>query len=386
MTIKVDFAGATHVGMVRANNEDTFVARLIDDEARVLCVVIDGMGGTEGGEVAAQIAAQTVFESLDTNRQGSSVARLKQALTLANNNICEQARSDARLHGMGCVATAAIIDPESKILSIVHIGDSRLYIYSDGKLTKLTHDHSTVGYREEVGLLTEEEAMHHPNRNLVERCLGYEMHQPDDANFLDAANYAIDTDCRLLLCSDGLCDMITSANMAEVLAMDLNPLETADTLIDRANGAGGRDNVTVVVATITTEGGEAVQPSAPEAAKAPETPEAVEAPEVADEQLTDEQLSMDFSPVTPAGRRQSLWRSPQALTVVAAAFLVGALIGLGGARYVIDRQDAEALNDIEVQHQAQLRQYRDSLQNLRDSLSVLLPPPTLTDSLTVAAD
>lgn len=249
--IKIEFDGATDAGRVRTNNEDSYATQYIDDESRVLCLVIDGIGGYEGGEVAAELTRQTVINYLEEHRDGSLVERLKAAMTAANNEIVTQAAASPQLSSMGCVATAAIIDPADRTLTIAHVGDTRLYRYSDGKLVKLTHDHSVVGYREESGQLTELEAMHHPNRNLIERSLGEGFHMADDPNFLEAAKYPVDESCTLLLCSDGLCDMITSAEMIEELRRP-DPLnDIALRLIGKANDAGGRDNVTVVLARIT---------------------------------------------------------------------------------------------------------------------------------------
>lgn len=249
--IKIEFDGATDTGRVRTNNEDSYAVQYIDDESRVLCLVIDGIGGYEGGEVAAEITRQTVINYLEEHREGSLVERLKAAMTAANNEIVTRASASPQLGSMGCVATAAIIDPEDSTLTIAHVGDTRLYRYADGQLVKLTHDHSIVGYREETGQLTELEAMRHPNRNLIERSLGERFHMADDQNFLEAAKYPVDSSCTLLLCSDGLCDMITSAAMVEELQRDLPLNDIALRLIHKANDAGGRDNVTVALARIT---------------------------------------------------------------------------------------------------------------------------------------
>lgn len=374
MTLKIECNGATHVGMVRSNNEDTYLVSKIDDEARDLCLVIDGIGGYEGGEEAAEITRETVFNYLNEHRDGSAIARLKEALTLANNTILDRAKENPSHHQMGCVATAAIIDREAGLLSIVHIGDTRLYMYKYGQLTKLTHDHSLIGYREEMGLLTEAEAMQHPNRNMIERCLGTEYHKADDPNFLEAANYALDASCELLLCSDGLCDMITSDAMVSVLKRDLTPLETADALIDLANKAGGRDNVTVVIAQIVCEDEPAqVNVSAVESTVGSETavstcdPTDTAANAFVQPEITDDALEEAFG----RGRNQQqtkFWSSPRNLTIVFCAFIVGVLAGVGIAVSIGSQRDAEAEEDTRIQHERTVHSLRDSINALQDSV------------------
>ena len=243
--------GATDTGCVRENNEDTLITMQLWDMRHTLLVAIDGMGGEEGGEVAAEIARKTIIEFLTNNRDGSVLGLLKQAMALANNEIVKAAEEDPRLHRMGCVATAGIVSLDEATLYVAHVGDSRLYRYSRGELTKLTHDHSLVGYQEEQGLLTEEQAMHHPRRSVIERCLGSGMHTADERGFIDGSLFPLVGGETFVFCSDGLCDMVTSAQIAECLRNNKTVEDKCLALIEAAKDAGGKDNVTVIVADIT---------------------------------------------------------------------------------------------------------------------------------------
>ena len=232
--------GATDTGCVRENNEDTLITMQLWDMRHTLLVAIDGMGGEEGGEVAAEIARKTIIEFLTNNREGSVLGLLKQAMTLANNEIVKAAEEDPRLHRMGCVATAGIVSLDEATLYVAHVGDSRLYRYSHGELTKLTHDHSLVGYQEEQGLLTEEQAMHHPRRSVIERCLGSGMHTADERGFIDGSLFPLVGGETFVFCSDGLCDMVTSAQIAECLRNNKTAEDKCLALIEAAKDDNGR--------------------------------------------------------------------------------------------------------------------------------------------------
>ncbi len=250
---KVVFSGQTDVGRVRTNNEDNFIVCNIWDDAHVLAVVIDGVGGYEGGEVAAEIARETIYEYLVNNPDGDALELLKKAVIYANNSIYRQRKANHELGSMSCVLTASIVELDSMRVNIAHVGDTRLYQYSAGQMEKLSHDHSLIGYREEIGELTEEEAMCHPQRNIISRDVGSVELGDDDTSHIEVASYPLENKTQLLLCSDGLCDMITSVQMAEVLSKGMPVEEKVVGLIEAALDAGGRDNVTVVVVDIESD-------------------------------------------------------------------------------------------------------------------------------------
>ena len=239
--------GDTNPGLVRTNNEDSFVCQNIWDDQTVLAIAIDGLGGYEGGEVASRIAKEVIVNYLEASANGDRLELLKQAVTSANNTIFETSRNDARYHQMGCVLTAIIVDVRDKEVYMAHVGDSRLYSFRHGILTKLSHDHSYVGYLEEIGDYSEEQAMHHPNRNVVDRVIGQEPHLSSDKNFIEAEVFPLESFTTFLLCSDGLTDMITSASILNILCCDYPIKEKVDLLIKAALDAGGKDNVTTVL-------------------------------------------------------------------------------------------------------------------------------------------
>ena len=241
------FSGNTDLGKQRTNNEDAFVVQNIWDKNHVLAVAIDGVGGYEGGEVAAAIAQKTIVEYLEKYPNGERLDLLKQAVVSANNSIFEERQKQENLANMSCVLTAALIETDKKQINMVHVGDTRLYLYRLGEMRKLSHDHSLIGYREEVGDLSEEEAMRHPQRNIIGRDVGSAHHETGDRDFLEAATFPLLSNSTLLLCSDGLCDMVTSMQMMQILKQEISLEEKVKGLIDAALTEGGKDNITVVL-------------------------------------------------------------------------------------------------------------------------------------------
>jgi serine/threonine protein phosphatase PrpC len=236
------FAGASHPGLVRERNED----RLYIDTARGLLVVVDGMGGAAAGEVAAETALDRLLERLE-RRTGTPEDRVREAIVSANNEIERLARENPAWEGMGCVLTLALI--EKGVVTVGHVGDSRLYRLHAGRLDKLTHDHSPIGMREDHGELSERDAMRHPRRNEVYRSLGSEPRGPRDADFIEVLRFPLEREDAILICSDGLTDLVPSSEIARVVgehAGDERAL--VQRLVDAANAAGGKDNVTVAFA------------------------------------------------------------------------------------------------------------------------------------------
>jgi serine/threonine protein phosphatase PrpC len=210
--------------------------------------VVDGVGGESAGEVAAETALDVLRARL--SRRTTDLKRLvREAIALANRQIYERAKKDPRLSGMACVLTVAVVD--DGMATVGHVGDSRLYALSPGEIRKVTADHSPVGTREDAGELSEAEAMRHPRRNEIFRDVGSAPHEPDEEGWIDVLEVPFPADGALLLCSDGLSDMIGSKEIlatVEENAASANPAEAAvHALIDRANAAGGKDNVSAVL-------------------------------------------------------------------------------------------------------------------------------------------
>lgn len=243
------FWGNTDVGRIRTQNEDSYIIQYIWDENHVLAVVIDGVGGYDGGEVAAELARKCIIEYLENYPNGERLELLKQAVVAANNTILSE-RSNLPYPSMSCVLTAVLVEIKDMRINMAHVGDTRLYLFVDGSLSKLSHDHSLVGFREEIGELTEEEAMKHPQRNVIGRDVGSKFLEISDKDYIETASFPLLPKSTLLLCSDGLCDMLTSAQMTSILQQEIMVEEKVTALIDAANNAGGKDNVTVVLVDI----------------------------------------------------------------------------------------------------------------------------------------
>jgi serine/threonine protein phosphatase PrpC len=244
---RISHTGKTDRGKQRTNNEDAYIEQRIWDENHILGVVIDGVGGYDGGERAAEIAKETIVAYLKKHSNGERLDLLKYAVIEANNKIEDERLTKKQFPNMSCVLTACLVDVEKKRINMVHVGDTRLYQYYGNALRKLSHDHSLIGYREEIGNLTEEEAMNHPERNLINRLVGEMFHQIDDKDFIEAATFPLLPNSILLLCSDGLFDMLTSAEILSVLKQNILLKDKVKELIRLANEKGGRDNITVVL-------------------------------------------------------------------------------------------------------------------------------------------
>jgi serine/threonine protein phosphatase PrpC len=234
-------AGASDPGRIRHNNEDAFHI----DADRGIFLVVDGIGGQAAGEKAAEIAVGRVRARLE-RQTGTAIERVREAITNANNEIYQAAQQNPEWRGMACVLTLAVLENGSAVVG--HVGDSRLYQIRPGQILKVTHDHSPVGQREDSRELSEAEAMRHPRRNEVFRDVGSELHAPDDENFIEVQRIAFDPESALLLCSDGLSDLVPSAEIREAVESHAgNPQAGVRALIAAANDAGGKDNITAVL-------------------------------------------------------------------------------------------------------------------------------------------
>jgi serine/threonine protein phosphatase PrpC len=233
-------AADTDAGLQRVVNQD----RIHVDLARGLFLVIDGVGGQAAGGEAADIALTTMRSRLE-RETGSILDRVREAIAIANNEIHRAAVLRPEWNGMACVLTVVVVDDARAVVG--HVGDTRLYKLSADRIDKITRDHSPVGEREDSSELSELEAMHHPRRNEVYRDVGSDLHQPDDPDFIDACEIAFEPDDALLLCSDGLTDLVNSSSLYDIVRRCAGqPDHVVKELIDAANAAGGKDNISVV--------------------------------------------------------------------------------------------------------------------------------------------
>lgn len=275
-----DYAQRTDTGRQRPHNEDSFVARV------PLFAVADGMGGAQAGEDASRMAVEVLHEGLGEGT-GTVAERLTDQVAEANRRIHDLAQSDQRRAGMGTTLTAAYVDTGS--LVVVHVGDSRLYRLRAGRLDRLTQDHSLVEELVRQGRLTPEEAAEHPQRSIITRALG-----PESEVAIDSEVLPVEDGDLYMVCSDGLTAMLSEDHIHDLLLVDDGTgslTARVDALVDAANEAGGRDNITVLLFRVGSD-------DAPASAPAVEEPTATH-PTVRDGATGTEQATA-VMPVVPA--------------------------------------------------------------------------------------
>jgi PPM family protein phosphatase len=240
------FYGITDKGKRREKNEDTFFVREIINKRFLVACVIDGVGGYNGGDIAAAIARSVIMKKLETISE-DVIETLRQAIAAANTKINQQKKVGYKNERMACVLTCAVADIKNNKCWYAHVGDTRIYLLRDRSLIKISRDHSAVGFLEETGRLSEEEAMRHPRRNEINKALGFEEDITTADDFIETGESPFLSGDLLLLCSDGLTDMISSATIISLLTAEKTLAAKAKTLIDAANDAGGNDNITAVL-------------------------------------------------------------------------------------------------------------------------------------------
>ena len=238
-------AGKTDVGRVRQENQDDYRAGELPGGA-VWALVCDGMGGAKGGREASQGACNVIEnffqEQYAQCGAGQEEPFLKKALLYANRLVFQKAAHEEALAGMGTTAVCALV--RSGNVYLCHAGDSRAYLIRDGKLTQLTHDHSYVQELVDCGTITEEEAEHHPQKNIITKALGVDYRLEPE---FTAAK--LKREDRLLLCTDGLTNMVPVEEMEELLAQGTF-YDLPDRLIEAANAHGGSDNITALLLAV----------------------------------------------------------------------------------------------------------------------------------------
>lgn len=238
--------GITDVGKQRTNNEDTFIAQPVLEGRYMLACVIDGVGGYAGGEVAADIAKKTIIDYFSV-ASGDIQTMMKEAIAAANEKIMAEKRINDAFSSMACVLTLAVVDTKHNVFYYAHVGDTRLYLLRDDSIIKVTKDHSFVGYLEDNGRISEEAAMSHPKRNEINKALGFDAAMSPNDGYIDVGESPFLPGDRLLLCSDGLSDLVNVATIKSIMSNsdDLEKIGVA--LIDEANSKGGKDNITAVL-------------------------------------------------------------------------------------------------------------------------------------------
>lgn len=318
--MKLRVGARTDIGRLRERNEDAY---LVEEP---LFAVADGMGGHRGGNVASALALETI------RGEGPLPAdpeALVDRLRAANRAILQRGAADPRLAGMGTTVTAALCDGER--LHVLHVGDSRAYLFRDGSLRQLTEDHTLVQRMVREGRLTPEEAERHPQRSILTRALGVEGEVEPDR-----VTVPLRPGDRVLLCTDGLTGMVDAARIEQVLRDEPDPQRAADLLVEEANRAGGDDNITVVVVDVEEAGNPAPAQARPTVALRREDP--APAPRVGPPGAAQDHAA---APAPEEGRRpRPRWRplvgwAALALLVLGTAW-AGARVYLRAQWYVAD--------------------------------------------------
>ncbi len=239
--MEMGFSGWTHTGLVRKNNEDCF--RITPSQpGGSLFLVADGIGGNAGGEIASQIAADTVSEAFASSgkiTENECRMQMEEAFQAAHRTIKENAAQNLELEDMGTTMTALVLHNGQG--HVFHVGDSRLYHYQNRVLKQITRDHTLIGEWLRDEKITSEEARHHPYRNMLTRALGIEP--------LDGPDYyritLVPGDV-VLLCTDGLTNMVDDARIQEIIAGAWDTKSLCERLGEEGLRNGGHDNITVI--------------------------------------------------------------------------------------------------------------------------------------------
>ena len=232
----MNYGTVSITGKVRDKNEDNY---LVSDRGKLhIVAVADGMGGHKAGDVASSTAIK-VIKNYDFGIN-DIVGDVKDCINIVNDKILKKSNNHPEYKGMGTTLTLGIINNNYLVLG--HIGDSRAYLYHNDFLEQITDDHSYVADLLRQGVITEEEAENHPKKNLLLRALGLEEEVEIDIIEQELSDQEI-----LLLCSDGLTNMKNDEQIQSVLSKDLKLQEQAELLSDKANAAGGYDNITAVL-------------------------------------------------------------------------------------------------------------------------------------------
>lgn len=247
--------GKTHPGMKRELNEDNFA--VLEDEG--VFVVADGMGGHNAGEVASEIAIETITNFFKSSSQDEDMTwpyKLDPSLSLdankllvgikfANRRIFKSASSNTSYAGMGTTVVSILARNDNSEIYVAHVGDSRCYCHYKGELVQVSEDHSLLNEYIKAGQITKEQAKNFPHKNVIMRALGMK-----DNVLVDIQKRTARPGETYIICSDGLSDMVSDKDINEIINRGLTLDESAQILIDQANANGGKDNITVVMVQV----------------------------------------------------------------------------------------------------------------------------------------
>ncbi|RZJ75565.1 MAG: serine/threonine-protein phosphatase [Flavobacterium sp.] len=371
------YFGLTDTGKVRTNNEDTFIAKITANNDFVIACVIDGVGGYSGGEIAAEIAKVAVMEHL-SKPAGDLIALMKRAVKEADAKILAEKQQVKELENMACVLTLAIVDLKNNLLHYVHVGDTRLYLLRDNSLVKITQDQSFVGFMEDSGRLTEEQAMKHPKRNEINKALGFGVNLTEQDDYIETGMSPFLPGDLLLVCSDGLSDMVNKQDITTILTAKGDLSTKGENLIALANDNGGLDNVTVVLVENTNQKvvHEVTKPAAPKVKVAKAAPVI---------NIEPEEVSVPVSlpvstPVTPAVNSRNPATGGKGLTILLGILCIVFLASTIYLYWLYNNHPATAVKPRPLTELTEKRNTKEIM--LQDTLNKLKGQTlVLTDSL-----
>jgi len=231
----------TDIGKKRSMNQDfVYASDQPVGNLKNLLIVADGMGGHNAGDLASRYTVQEMLAYIKESEEDRPVPLLSMAIHHANEQVLEKAESEKELEGMGTTLVAATI--QNEYLYVANVGDSRLYLIDDG-IEQITHDHSLVEEMIRIGELQRKDAKNHPDRNVITRAIGVRV--PVRVDFFDVK---LEHGDRILLCSDGLTNMVEDERILEIVRKNSSIENAAVMLVDEANKNGGKDNISVVLA------------------------------------------------------------------------------------------------------------------------------------------
>lgn len=240
----------TDIGVRREMNQDYFYSSEEPvGQLENLFLVADGMGGHKAGEFASRYAVETIVETIQNSEKTDEIAILTEAITKANHLLKEYAQDNQQMRGMGTTVVAATI--KNGYLTVANVGDSRLYVIDD-EIRQITRDHSLVQEMVRLGEIDAQSARNHPDKNIITRAVGV-----DQKVQVDCFEVSLEQGQRILLCSDGLTNMVEDARILDILNRPEDLQKKAETLVALANENGGKDNITVII----------IEPNADEVAK-----------------------------------------------------------------------------------------------------------------------
>ena len=235
----------TDVGLKRNSNQD-FVYASDQKVGRLpsLLIVADGMGGHAAGDLASRVCVETAVSSIEGSGQTETIPSLAEAVQKANRAVLKKAAEKPEYAGMGTTIVAAVIDGNT--LYVANVGDSRLYLIDDDRIDQITLDHSLVAEMVRSGRISPEQMRNHPEKNIITRAVGGEENV--EVDFFDVGLHKGDV---VLLCSDGLTNMVEDEQIFRIVRREKTLRDAGQKLISAANSAGGRDNISVVLARLT---------------------------------------------------------------------------------------------------------------------------------------